>query len=75
MTREPPSNGEARRRKPMPKRTPRETIGDWQLDLLLNADRVTRLDARNRALVVTLVARLLLEAAQRSGKAVVDDEA
>lgn len=74
MTRELPSNGEARR-KSMSKRTPREATGGWQLDLLLNADRVTRLDARNRALVVSLLARLLLEAAQKSGKAVVDDEA
>lgn len=74
MTRESPLNGEARR-KPMPKRTQREPIGGWQLDLLLNADRVTTLDARNRALVVSLLARLLLDAAQESGKAVVDDEA
>lgn len=59
----------------MPKRTPRETIVGWQLDLLLSADRVTRLDARSRALVVSLLARLLLEAAQKNGKAVVDDEA
>jgi hypothetical protein len=74
MNREPPSNGEARR-KSMPKRTPRETTGGWQLDLLLNAGRVTRLDAKSRAIVVSLLARLLLEAAQKSEKAVVDDEA
>lgn len=74
MTREPPSNGEARR-KSMPERPLKETTGGWQLNLLLNADRITRLDARNRALVVSLLARLLLEAAQRTGKAAVDDEA
>lgn len=74
MTPEPPSNGEARR-KSMPKRTPRERTRGWQLDLLLNADRVTRLDVRSRAVVVSLLARLLLEAAQGTGKAASDDEA
>ena len=59
----------------MPKRTPREMTGGWQLDLLLDADRVTRLDARSRAVVVSLLARLLLEAAQGTRKAAIDDEA
>ncbi len=59
----------------MPKRTPREATEGWQLELLLNADRVTKLDARNRTVVVSLLARLLLEAAQKTGKVVVDDEA
>lgn len=59
----------------MPKRTPREAAEGWQLELLLNADRVTKLDARNRKVVVSLLARLLLEAAQKTGKVVVDDEA
>jgi hypothetical protein len=74
MTREPPSNGEARR-KSMPKQVPREATEGWQLELLLNADRITKLDARNRAVVVSLLARLLLEAAQKTGKTAVDDEA
>ena len=74
MTRHPPWNGEARR-KSMPKRTPSEATEGWQLELLLNADRVTKLDARNRTVVVSLLARLLLEAAQKTGKVVVDDEA
>ena len=59
----------------MSKRTPREATEGWQLDLLLNADRVARLDARNRALVVRLLARLLLEAAEKSARAVADDKA
>lgn len=59
----------------MPKRAPREATKGWQLDLLLNADRITKLDARNRAVVVNLLARLLLEAAQATGKGAADDEA
>jgi hypothetical protein len=74
MTRQPPSNGEARR-KSMPKRGPSEATEGWQLELLLNADRITKLDARNRMVVVSLLARLLLEAAQKGRKAAVDDEA
>jgi hypothetical protein len=73
MTREPPSNGQARR-KSMPKRA-REATEGWQLNLLLNAARITKLDVRNRAVVVNLLARLLLEAAQETGKAAADDEA
>ena len=74
MTREPPSNGEARR-KSMSKRAATEATEGWQLALLLNADRITKLDARNRAVVVSLLARLLLEAAQKTRKAAADDEA
>ena len=59
----------------MPKRAPGKTREGWQLELLLHADRITKLDARNRAVVVSLLARLLLEAAQKVGRAVVDDEA
>ena len=73
MTREAPSSGGARR-KSMPKRAPREATEGWQLELLLNADRIRQLDARNRTIVVRLLARLLLEAAQNAEKEV-DDEA
>ena len=59
----------------MPKQTPREATSGWQLDLLLNAGWVTKLDAKGRATVVSLLARLLLDAAQKNEKAVVDDEA
>lgn len=59
----------------MPRRTPRETTAGWQLDLLLDAGPVTNLDAKSRAIVVSLLAGRLLEAAQKSEKAVVDDEA
>ena len=59
----------------MPKRAPKEATEGWQLNLSLNADRVTKLDARNRAVVVNLLARLLLEAAQGTGKGAADDEA
>jgi hypothetical protein len=74
MTREAPSNGGARR-KSMPKRAPREATEAWQLELLLNADRITQLDARSRMIVVSLLARMLLEAAQNPEKEVADDEA
>lgn len=73
MTRQAPSNGQARR-KSMTKRA-REATEGWQLNLLLNATRITELDARNRAVVVNLLARLLLEAAQKTRKAGADDEA
>ena len=59
----------------MPKRAPSEATNGWQLELLLNADRITRLDARSRKVAVNLLARLLLEAARNAGKAVTDDEA
>ena len=58
----------------MPKRARREATEGWQLELLLNADRIRQLDARNRTIVVRLLARLLLEAAQNAEKEV-DDEA
>jgi len=59
----------------MPKRAPIEATEGWQLELLLNADRITKLDARNRAAVVRLLARLLLEATQKGRKVAVNDEA
>lgn len=59
----------------MPKRAPREATEAWQLELLLNADRITQLDARSRMIVVSLLARMLLEAAQNPEKEVADDEA
>ena len=59
----------------MPKRAPIEATEGWQLKLLLNADRITKLDTRNRAVVVRLLARLLLEAEQTGRKVAVDDEA
>ena len=59
----------------MPKQAPREATEGWQLELLLNADRITKLDARNRTVVMSLLARLLLEAAQKGRKVAVDDEA
>jgi hypothetical protein len=59
----------------MRKRAPSEATEGWQLELLLNADRITKLDARNRTVVVSLLARLLLEAAQKSEQVAVDDEA
>lgn len=59
----------------MPKRAPSKTTEGWQLELLLNADRITKLDPRNRTVVVSLLARLLLEAAQKSKKVAADDEA
>ena len=59
----------------MPTRIPREAIDGWQLELLLNAERITRLDAKARTVVVNLLARLLLEAAQNAKKTVADDEA
>lgn len=71
MTREPPPSGE-NRRKPMPTRTPRKAL---QLELLLNSSRITKLDARNRAVVVRLLARLLLEAVQRNERGPANDKA
>jgi len=71
MIREPPLSGE-NRRKPMPTRTPRKAL---QLELLLNSNRITKLDARSRVVVVRLLARLLLDAVQRKEKAVADDKA
>ncbi len=59
----------------MPKRAPSEATEGWQLELLLNADQITKLDARNRTVVMSLLARLLLEAAQKGRKVAVDDEA
>jgi hypothetical protein len=59
----------------MPKRAPSEATEVRQLELLLNADRITRLDARNRTVVVSLLARLLLHAAQNTEGDVTDDEA
>jgi hypothetical protein len=55
-------------------RAPRDTREQWQLELLLNAERITQLDPRNRAAVVSLVARMLLEAA-RAGERKVASEA
>jgi hypothetical protein len=43
---------------------PRNTKEQWQLELLLNAERINRLDARSRAAVVNLLACMLLEAAR-----------
>ena len=71
MAREPPPSGE-NRRKPMPTRTPKKAL---QLELLLNSSRITKLDARSRAVVVRLLARLLLEAAQRNERAAANDKA
>jgi len=71
MTREPPPSGE-NRRKPMPTRAPRKAL---QLELLLNSSQITKLDARSRAVVVKLLARLLLDAARRNERAAADDKA
>lgn len=59
----------------MPKRAREDATEGWQLKLLLNADRITKLDARTRTVVVGLLARLLLEAAQSAEKGVAGDEA
>lgn len=71
MTREPPPSGE-NRRKPMPTRTPMKAL---QLELLLNSSRITKLDARSRVVVVRLLARLLLDAAQRNKRGAANDKA
>jgi hypothetical protein len=46
-----------------------------QLQLLTINDRLVSLDAKDRALVVRLLARLLREAAQGTAKVVADDDA
>jgi hypothetical protein len=63
MARKAPVNG-AERRATMGTRAPRNTKEQWQLELLLNAERINRLDARSRAAVVNLLACMLLEAAR-----------
>jgi hypothetical protein len=57
----------------MPARAPKEPKGALQLDLLLNANRITRLDSSSRSVVVKLLARLLLEAVQNEGAAENDE--
>jgi hypothetical protein len=46
-----------------------------QLQLLPTNDRLVSLDARERAIVVRLLARLLREAVEESEKEVADDDA
>lgn len=53
---------------------PMSSTATSQLNLHLDAPQLTRLDAKSRAHVVALLAKLLLEAAQpRRGSEVADD--
>lgn len=74
MAREAPVNG-AERRKAMPSQAPKQAREAWQMELLLNANRITMLDAKTRSIVVDLLAQLLLEAAARSQRGEADNEA
>lgn len=74
MTREPPLNGD-RRRRPVSKKSPIQTGEALQLTLLIDAERVTTLDPKSRFVVVNLLARLLREAVGKDARVAADDEA